>query len=134
MIIRKPKHRKILKIKTKRILAPPKRAAAIVELETLQAVCDATIPHSLELQRLVDELASVNNGLWTLENEIRDHAGVQDFGSGFVAAARDIFRQNDRRCELKQAINRLLGYASGESKEYQCYRAETRPVDQSSPS
>jgi hypothetical protein len=44
-----------------------------------------------------------------------------DFGPDFVALARRVYRENDRRAALKRDINMLFGSAIVEEKHYSPY-------------
>jgi len=59
--------------------------------------------------RLMVELRVVNIALWDAEDAIRACEAAQDFGEDFVRVARSIYRNNDRRAEIKNSIDRLLG-------------------------
>jgi hypothetical protein len=110
----------ILRIKVARIDDPNKRANAARELAMLEDV-QAGLSASAELSRLEADLGSVNEALWKIEDAIRNHERDQDFGSGFVALARDVYHQNDRRAALKREINLLLGSDIVEEKSYASY-------------
>ena len=64
------------------------------------------------------ELREVNLILWRIEDEIRrcEHAG--NFGPEFIALARSVYRENDRRAAIKREINLRLGSALIEEKSY----------------
>jgi hypothetical protein len=63
----------------------------------------------------------VNEALWDIEDDIRDHERRQDFGPGFIELARQVYLTNDRRAAIKRAVNQLLGSALKEEKSYQPY-------------
>lgn len=111
----------ILQIKQQRIADAAKLRHVEEELHALQAVRDQALPASGELDRLVAELKVVNEALWDIEDAIRDCERAQDFGPRFVELARSVYRSNDRRSELKRAINDLLGSALVEEKSYKPY-------------
>jgi tetratricopeptide (TPR) repeat protein len=111
----------ILQIKQERIADAGKRRHVEEELHALAAVRDRAIPASAELEALTCELKRVNEALWDIEDAIRDCERCQDFGPKFVELARSVYRSNDRRSELKRAMNNLLGSALVEEKSYQPY-------------
>ncbi len=74
-----------------------------------------------ELTELADELRSVNDALWDIEDDIRACERVDDFGSRFVELARSVYKTNDRRAELKYRINMLLDSELVEEKSYESY-------------
>jgi len=111
----------ILEIKAERIDDAAKRANVRVELDTLTAARAAAIPADAEIDRLTAELKAVNEALWEIEDDIRDCDRAGDFGPRFVELARAVYRTNDRRAELKKAINLHLGSRIVEEKSYQPY-------------
>jgi tetratricopeptide (TPR) repeat protein len=111
----------ILQIKQERIADAVKLRNVEEELRALLAVRAQAILAWPELDPLVAELKRVNEALWEIEDAIRDCERTQDFGPRFVELARSVYRSNDRRSELKRAINTLLGSALVEEKSYKPY-------------
>ena len=111
----------ILEIKTRK-LSGAAGAAVTEELQTLEAAWSAEgLPAMRELPQW-DELASVNNALWEVEDALREHERNQDFGDAFVDRARSVYRLNDRRAALKRGINDHLGSRLVEQKSYATYK------------
>jgi chaperonin cofactor prefoldin len=111
----------ILRIKVLRIEDLGKRANAVAELTMLEEVQAKDVLASDQLTSLEIGLSVVNEALWEIEDAVRDHERVQDFGPAFVKLARDVYRQNDRRAALKRQINTLLGSVIVEEKSYASY-------------
>jgi hypothetical protein len=111
----------ILEIKSERIEDAKKVANVRIELETLEASRDATLPASPDLTRLTAALKAVNEELWVIEDDIRDCERAEDFGPEFIRLARAVYKTNDRRAALKREINELLGSRLIEEKSYQPY-------------
>jgi hypothetical protein len=111
----------ILEIKSERIGDEAKRANVVVELQTLSEARDAAIANDAEIARLTGDLKAVNEELWVIEDDIRDCDRAGDFGPRFVELARAVYRTNDRRADLKKAINQHLGSRLVEEKSYQPY-------------
>ncbi len=111
----------ILEIKAGRIAEAGKRANVLAELAALAEARAAALAPDGEIDRLAAELKTVNEALWEIEDDIRacDRAG--DFGPRFVDLARAVYRTNDRRAELKRAINLRLGSRLVEEKSYKPY-------------
>ncbi len=107
----------ILAIKSERIAAPEAVANVRAELALLQGVA-ARAPAGEGLGDLCTDLARVNLALWEIEDAIREHEQVQDFGERFVELARSVYRENDRRAAIKRRINVLLGSEIVEEKSY----------------
>ena len=111
----------ILEIKAERIADAAQRANALVELKTLGDARAAAIPPDGEIDRLEAQLKVVNEALWEIEDDIRDCDREGNFGPRFVELARTVYRTNDRRAELKRAINLRLGSRLVEQKSYKPY-------------
>jgi hypothetical protein len=113
----------ILRVKARRIGDAAKQANVRKELELLEAVAVGELPPSTELDALTAELQAVNAALWDIEDGKRDCERRQDFGPDFVALARRVYIDNDRRAAIKRQINLLTGSAIVEEKSHQPYLA-----------
>jgi hypothetical protein len=111
----------ILQIKADRIQQAEKLANVHAELAQLQLVHAASVMPSEALAKLTALLKQVNEALWQIEDEIRACERAGAFGARFIALARSVYRQNDRRADLKRQINELLGSALVEEKSYAAY-------------
>lgn len=111
----------ILQIKQKRISDPAKRENVDRELKLLLEVRDQHVAASAELDRLTRELTIVNTKLWQIEDDIRQCESEQEFGQRFIELARSVYFNNDRRAQLKRAVNKLLGSDLIEEKSYVDY-------------
>ena len=67
------------------------------------------------------ELKRVNETLWRIEDDIREKEAKKSFDDAFISLARAVYRNNDERGRLKKEINRLLGSAITEEKQYSSY-------------
>lgn len=110
----------ILGVKAGRI-DPAKRPAVAYELALLEAVAARELPASPPLDALTAELHAVNAQLWEVEDGKRDCERRGDFGPAFVALARAVYIENDRRADIKRRINSLLGSEIVEQKSYGAY-------------
>ena len=89
------------------------------ELRALGAVRDRALPKPpRELAPLARELKAVNEKLWDAEDAIRACERRGDFSARFVALARSVYTENDRRAALKRRISELLGSPLIEEKSY----------------
>ena len=111
----------IFEIKRERIRDAHKQANLAVEYNVLRAAFDSQIEPLDALPALYDALRDVNLTLWDIENDIRDHERRQDFGASFVELARAVYMNNDRRSQIKRAINSLFGSSLVEEKSYSAY-------------
>src|SRR5262249_47765018 len=108
----------ILEIKSERIADTGKLRNVRAELAALRQTRDRAISPSWALSKLADELKAVNERLWEIEDEIRACEQRSDFGPRFIELARSVYRENDRRAQLKRQINDLLGSRVVEEKSY----------------
>lgn len=111
----------ILAIKLERLKDAGQLANVRHEFDILAAERDRAVRPSTDLDRLTADLKAVNEVLWVIEDDIRDCERAQDFGPKFIELARSVYRQNDRRAQLKREINLLLGSAIIEEKSYAKY-------------
>ena len=112
----------ILEIKRARIGDPDKLRNVNRAYDALSEVLSAKIPRTPRLAELIRELKSVNEALWQAEEDLRVHERRQNFDGHFIAAARLVYRSNDRRSGLKRQIDELLGSSLIEEKFYESTR------------
>ena len=74
-----------------------------------------------ELKSLYKKLTEINSELWTIEDDIRECERNKDFGSDFVSLARAVYFTNDKRSDVKKAINLLTDSGFVEEKSYEDY-------------
>ena len=91
------------------------------ELATLMKTFREDVTQSKVLDALMQELLEVNKKLWDIEDAIREKERKQEFDKEFMEIARSVYFTNDRRCEIKRAINTLLGSRLVEEKSYTDY-------------
>ena len=112
----------ILAIKLERIDDPAKLANIAREHAALEAVVQAEGLREPEgVAELEQELRSVNEQLWRIEDDIREHERQQRFDDAFIALARAVYRTNDERAALKRRLNALTGSELVEEKSYAAY-------------
>ncbi|WP_431857296.1 hypothetical protein [Azospirillum sp.] len=111
----------ILDIKEQRISDEAKLANVRRERDALNAVVAAHGALPDGARRLIDDLRSVNEAIWDIEDGVRDCERTKDFGPRFVELARGVYHNNDRRAALKRQLNDLLGSELIEEKSYQPY-------------
>ena len=108
----------ILEIKAERIPDPRKLANVRRELALLSDLKRSRGISGARLDSLTAELKRKNCALWEIEDAIRQCERMGDFGPDFVALARSVYQENDRRAALKRDINVLFGSAIVEEKHY----------------
>ena len=112
----------ILQIKAERISDPVKVANVKTELDMLNKVWNESIESDDEITALSNELKSINERLWEIEDDIRDEERNRRFGERFVELARAVYVTNDERAEAKKKVNLHLKSTIVEEKSYQDYR------------
>jgi hypothetical protein len=114
----------ILRVKAQRIGAD-KRANVQRELALLEEIAARELPMDSRIEQLTGELTAVNAALWDIEDGKRDCERRGDFGAAFVALARSVYVENDRRAAIKRAINLAAGSDIIEEKSYAPYGRES---------
>ena len=112
----------ILAIKLERIEDPGKRLNIARERDALEVVVAAEGLRGVDgIAELERELRGVNEQLWEIEDQIREHERQHRFDDAFITLARAVYRTNDRRSQLKRQINALTGSELMEEKSYAAY-------------
>jgi uncharacterized protein YukE len=111
----------ILEIKSERISDAGKLANVKRELELLQASWQQSVPEDDTVRRLHDELKTINEALWEIEDDIRDKERAREFDQVFIDLARSVYVTNDQRANAKKELNIYLGSEIVEEKSYQDY-------------
>jgi len=108
----------ILTIKNERMRDEAKLDHVRTELALISDAFFANVALAPGFDALFAELKSVNEDLWQIEDDIRACEAKGDFGKEFVALARAVYTTNDRRSQIKRAIDELLGSELREEKSY----------------
>jgi transcriptional regulator of nitric oxide reductase len=111
----------ILEIKSERMSDPEKVANVRVELALLQETWSQAVAEDDVIRELHAQLKEINEGLWEIEDDIRDKERVKQFDARFIELARSVYFTNDRRSEVKKKLNLHLGSQIIEEKSYQDY-------------
>jgi hypothetical protein len=111
----------ILEIKSERMTDPEKVANVRAELSLLQETWADAVAEDDVIRQLHAELKEINEGLWEIEDDIRDKERVKEFDQRFIELARSVYFTNDRRSEVKKKLNLHLGSQIIEEKSYQDY-------------
>ena len=111
----------ILEIKRSRIKDPAKLENIDRELNDLTRLLEELPFSSKDVSDEVGELKTINEKLWVIEDDIREKESRETFDDAFIQLARAVYQTNDRRFEVKKAINRKLGSDFVEEKSYKPY-------------
>ena len=111
----------VLEIKRSRIKDPAKLENIDRELNGLNHLLQELPFSRKDVSDEVDELKAINEKLWVIEDELRDKESHRTFDDAFIQLARAVYKNNDRRFEVKKAIDRKLGSDFIEEKSYKSY-------------
>ena len=110
----------ILEIKLKKINNKDSLENINKEYQSLKSI-DLKGIDQKKYQPLFNELKSINEKLWDIENEKRLFEKNSNFGDKFIQVSRDVHFMNDKRAKVKQEINKTFGSNIEEVKEYTKY-------------
>jgi hypothetical protein len=110
----------ILTIKSSKIQDPVKLENVKKELTYLIDVLKKEDPLMTDYA-LTKALLEINKELWKVEDDLRDLERAKDFGKEFVTLARNVYKLNDKRANIKKQINMKFGSDFVEEKSYQPY-------------
>jgi len=111
----------ILEIKSERIESAEKTANVNNELAMLNKVWNEAVTADDEITALRNEMKSINETLWDIEDDIRDEERDRRFEEKFIELARSVYVTNDQRADVKKRINVYLKSDIVEEKSYQDY-------------
>ena len=110
----------ILLIKAINIKDPVKLENVNKELNYLVEVLKKDYPLITD-GALAKALLEINKELWKVEDDLRDLERAKDFSKEFVTLARNVYKLNDKRADIKKEINMKYGSDFVEEKSYQPY-------------
>ena len=109
----------ILEIKKAKIVDKDKLLEIEKELFSLNETMKNFIPDNSKISKFKDSLKEINLKLWDIENGKRSAEKNNEFGEKFIELARKVYKSNDKRAEIKLAINNTLGSNIKEVKSYE---------------
>ena len=107
----------ILKIKKKNITDEKKLLFINEELQLLSSTLNAVVRDN-KINEFLDKLIEVNSKLWKIEDDIRLCERNKKFNQHFIDLAREVYITNDKRADIKLAINNHFGSTLVEVKSY----------------
>ena len=107
----------ILKIKKKNITDEKKLLFINEELQLLSSTLNAVVQDN-KINEFLDKLIEVNSKLWKIEDDIRLCERNKIFNQHFIDLAREVYITNDKRADIKLAINNHFGSTLVEVKSY----------------
>ena len=110
----------ILEIKLKKISNKDSLKIINKEYQSLKSIELKGVDKN-KYNSLFNEIKSINEKLWNIENEKRLLEKNSDFGERFIQVSRDVHFMNDKRSKVKKDINNKFGSNIEEVKEYTNY-------------
>ena len=107
----------ILTIKKKNITDEKKLLFINEELQLLSSTLNAVVQDN-KINEFLDKLIEVNSKLWKIEDDIRLCERNKKFNQHFIDLAREVYITNDKRADIKLAINNHFGSTLVEVKSY----------------
>jgi len=107
----------ILRIKLARIQDADKVTHIRHELERLSAA----VGNLDQYRASLDALQDVNSAIWDIEDAIRRKEKSGQFDADFIALARSVYVNNDKRFAIKNQINQQFQSSIQEQKSYEKY-------------
>lgn len=107
----------ILKIKKKNIADEKKLSFINKELHILLSTLNEAVQDNI-INEFLDKLIEVNSKLWKIEDDIRLCESNKKFDQHFIDLARAVYVTNDKRSDIKLAINNHFGSTLVEVKSY----------------
>ena len=117
----------ILWIKSEKISSENQLVNINREIELVQSAIVSSLGDRWEddyLQWIVSSLSLINKALWQVEDDIRVCEREQSFEGDFINLARNVYKLNDERADLKRRINQKLGSELMEEKSYEDWNSD----------
>jgi hypothetical protein len=111
----------ILEIKERRLKSREAAANVRRELAQLVSIAHDILSRQPDLASLKEQLKSINEALWDIEDKVRAKEALKSFDQQFIDLARSVYVNNDKRGELKRQINALLNSELVDEKQYTPY-------------
>ena len=111
----------ILEIKKEKISDQKSLEIIDKEYSSLRDSMKKNLKINDEIKRLWDQLKEVNLKLWEIEDGKRLAEKNKKFDEKFIELARNVYKCNDLRAEIKSKINQLSGSDIKEIKQYTKY-------------
>ena len=111
----------ILEIKLDKVKDKSSQEEIAKEYKSLKEAKNLNIKSTEKIEDLFKKIKEVNLKLWNIEDKIRICEKDKDFGETFIDLARSVYVNNDKRAQIKSAINKILGSNIKEIKQYVNY-------------
>ena len=109
----------ILEIKKEKISNKEKLVEVDKELISLNETLKKSINDESKIMSFKKDLKIINLKLWDIEDRKRLAEKKKQFDENFIQLARNVYKFNDERAQIKLTINNLLGSNIKEVKSYE---------------
>lgn len=110
----------ILHIKLNKIQDSKKLKNIIIEFNSLLQIAEDVFKTD-GVEKIFQDLLKINTELWNTEDFLRNKEKLNQFDDEFILHARNVYRMNDIRFELKTKINIITNSYFIEEKSYEKY-------------
>lgn len=110
----------ILHIKLNKIQDSKKLKNIITEFNSLLHIAEDVFKID-GVEQIFQDLLKINTDLWNTEDILRNKEKLNEFDGEFILHARNVYRMNDIRFELKTKINIITNSYFIEEKSYEKY-------------
>jgi hypothetical protein len=111
----------ILQIKNEKICDSTKLAIIAKELAYLTPFIKKIVIDNDISNAIINELKTINEKLWEIEDKIREKEFKKEFDKEFIALARAVYKTNDERNCVKVKIDKILNSEISDIKSYCSY-------------
>jgi hypothetical protein len=108
----------ILQIKNEKIRDTIKLAIIKKELAYLTPFINKTDLDNDISNAIINELKTINEKLWEIEDKIREKEFKKEFDKEFIELARAVYKTNDERNRVKVKIDKILNSEISDIKSY----------------
>ena len=109
----------ILEIKMIKIKDNSKLKEVDKELKSLNLTFKNFVPNQSLINNWIKKLKDINLKLWDIEESKRKAEKNKNFDDNFIQLARNVYKFNDERANIKLKINQALGSNIKEVKSYE---------------
>jgi hypothetical protein len=109
----------ILEIKMIKIKDNSKLKEVDKELKSLNLTFKNFVPNQSLIKNWIKKLKDINLKLWDIEESKRKAEKNKNFDDNFIQLARNVYKFNDERANIKLKINQALGSNIKEVKSYE---------------
>ena len=109
----------ILEIKMIKIKDNSKLKEVDKELKSLNLTFKNFVPNQSLIKNWIKKLKDINLKLWGIEESKRKAEKNKNFDDNFIQLARNVYKFNDERANIKLKINQALGSNIKEVKSYE---------------